>query len=66
MMKIKADNVEDVIVNAARRLEQLGIPERQLGIQFVQIGSDERAADALRALDDDLQHKYIIRVSLVF
>lgn len=61
---IEADNVEEVIVNAARRLEQLRIPERRLGIQFVQIGNDERAAEALRALDDDLQRTYGIRVSL--
>ena len=50
--------VEDVIVKYARKLEELEAPPLQVGIQFVQIGGDEAAGELLRSLDDDLQEKY--------
>lgn len=52
----------EVIVNAAHRLERSQVPEEMFGIQFVQIGTDEEAAFALRDLDDHLAKQYKIRV----
>ncbi|THU82330.1 hypothetical protein K435DRAFT_691249 [Dendrothele bispora CBS 962.96] len=57
------DNVESVIVNAAQRLHRSQVPDRILGIQFVQIGDDPKATQALRELDSSLEHRYQIRVS---
>ncbi|KAG8724667.1 hypothetical protein FRC09_015811 [Ceratobasidium sp. 395] len=55
------DEPEDVIVAAARRLDQGNFPLSQLGVQFVQIGNDPEAKTALEELDDDLSGKYGIR-----
>ncbi|KAH9933451.1 uncharacterized protein B0H18DRAFT_983761 [Fomitopsis serialis] len=58
---VPTDDPEMVIVDAARRLEANGIPSRQLGIQFVQIGDDPDATEALKELDDGLEQKHGIR-----
>lgn len=58
------DDPESVIVQAARRLDRGYFPLSQVGIQFVQVGNDEDATEALRKLDDDLAGKYNIRVSV--
>lgn len=55
------DDPESVIVAAAQRLDRGEFPLSQLGIQFVQIGSDPEATDALAELDDDLAGRYGIR-----
>jgi hypothetical protein len=39
----------------ADRLEEARLPLSQLGAQFIQIGSDPEATEALRQLDDDLK-----------
>jgi len=52
-----------VIIDFARRLDVKNIPLRQLGIQFVQIGDDPDATDALKELDDSLGPVHGIRVS---
>lgn len=57
----RGENPEDVIVDVARRLDRLKAPPMQVGIQLVQIGFDEEAADHLRSLDDDLKTKHGIR-----
>ena len=57
------DDPESVITAAARRLDHNNFPLSQVGIQFVQIGSDPDATDALRELDDELSGKHNIRVS---
>ncbi|KAH7924323.1 hypothetical protein BV22DRAFT_514413 [Leucogyrophana mollusca] len=49
------------IVEAAHRLENHKIGEEMFGIQFVQIGDDAEAADALNELDDGLAERYNIR-----
>lgn len=51
----------EVIVSAAHRLERSQVPEEMFGIQFVQIGTDQEAAFALRELDDHLAKQYKIR-----
>ncbi|KAG8823431.1 hypothetical protein FRC17_009338 [Serendipita sp. 399] len=56
-----SDDPETVIVTAARRLDAGKFPITQVGIQFIQIGSDPSAAEALRELDDDLAGRYGIR-----
>lgn len=55
------EGVEDVIVNAAKRLDQLGAHASQVGIQFLQIGKDHDAARWLKTLDDSLKDKHAIR-----
>ncbi|KAK4046556.1 hypothetical protein OIV83_006008 [Microbotryomycetes sp. JL201] len=57
----RGESPEPVIVETARSLEQMRMPPYQLGIQFVQIGSDDEAARFLQSLDDDLREKYGIR-----
>lgn len=55
------DDPESVIVTAAQRLDAGRFPINQVGIQFIQIGNDPSATEALRELDDDLAGKYRIR-----
>ncbi|KAL0571884.1 hypothetical protein V5O48_010074 [Marasmius crinis-equi] len=55
------NRVAHVIVEFARRLDELDALSMQVGIQFVQVGNDETASEFLRALDDDLKHRYDIR-----
>ncbi|KAI0305096.1 hypothetical protein B0F90DRAFT_1666597 [Multifurca ochricompacta] len=56
-----ADDPKSVIVDFARRLDARNVPLRQLGIQFVQIGDDRSAAEALRELDDELGPTHGVR-----
>ncbi|CAE6366257.1 unnamed protein product [Rhizoctonia solani] len=56
-----SDDPESVIVAAAKRLDKGEFPLSQVGIQFVQIGSDPEATQALAELDDDLAGQYNIR-----
>ena len=49
--------VEDLIVETARELDRLRAPSAQIGIQFVQIGEDEKARKYLKRLDDDLKRQ---------
>lgn len=55
------DDPEEVIMTAARRLDAQHAPVSQVGIQFVQIGNDPHATEALRELDDELSNKHNIR-----
>jgi hypothetical protein len=49
-----ADDPESTIIAIAKRLDGVHAPLSQLGIQFIQVGNDERASNALRELDDTL------------
>ena len=49
-----SDDVESVIINAAKKLDDWGAPPWQLGIQFFQVGNSEEATKALREMDDFL------------
>ncbi|KAL7272551.1 hypothetical protein RUND412_004631 [Rhizina undulata] len=53
--------LEDNIVKYARELDSLKAKDRQVGIQFFQVGSDEDATDALEDLDNALAEEYGIR-----
>ncbi|KAG8745204.1 hypothetical protein FRC10_008516 [Ceratobasidium sp. 414] len=55
------DDPESVIVATARRLDAGHFPLMQVGIQFVQIGTAEDTAEALRELDDGLAQVHGIR-----
>ncbi|KAG0126007.1 hypothetical protein HOY82DRAFT_672726 [Tuber indicum] len=55
------DDPESVIVAAARNLDRLNAPLHQVGIQFIQIGDEEGAREALEELDDALEEIYGIR-----
>ena len=52
------ESPEPVIVEAARRLDEMRMPPHQLGIQFCQIGLDSEAAEHLQSLDDHLKEKH--------
>jgi len=60
---VPTDDPESVIITAARRLDKNNLPLSQVGIQFVQIGTDPDATKALVELDDELSAKHGIRVS---
>jgi len=51
---VPSDDVESVILNAAKKLDRWDAPGWQVGIQFFQVGNEQGAAEALRELDDDL------------
>lgn len=53
------DDPESIIVQHARKLDQLEAPPHQVGIQFFQVGNDRGATEALRELDDDLSSQGI-------
>ncbi|WFD35177.1 hypothetical protein MCUN1_002027 [Malassezia cuniculi] len=55
------DDPEDVIVACAQRLDRGNFPLAQIGIQFIQVGNDKDATDALIELDDVLSREYRIR-----
>lgn len=46
------DDPERIIVKYAQKLDALGSPSHQVGIQFFQIGTDAKATEALQELDD--------------
>lgn len=51
---VPSDDVESVIVQVAGKLDALGAPPWQVGIQFFQVGNEPGAAEGLRQLDDDI------------
>ena len=48
------DDLHGVIIQAAKKLDALDAPLRQVGIQFFQVGNDPEATKALQVLDDEL------------
>ncbi|KAF8608938.1 hypothetical protein BDV93DRAFT_531191 [Ceratobasidium sp. AG-I] len=55
------DDPESVIVSIARRLDAGHFPLMQVGIQFVQIGTAEDTAEALKEMDDELAKEHGVR-----
>ncbi|KAK0611978.1 hypothetical protein B0T14DRAFT_548929 [Immersiella caudata] len=55
------ESVEDVIVSTARELDEMHAHPTQVGIQFLQIGTDENAARWLAELDNSLKARHGIR-----
>ncbi|KAI9459226.1 hypothetical protein BJY52DRAFT_1186572 [Lactarius psammicola] len=58
---VPTDDPRQVIVDFARRLDTKNVPLRKLGIQFVQIGDDVGATQALKELDDHLGPTHGVR-----
>jgi uncharacterized protein YegL len=58
---VPSDDVESVIVKAARKLDQYDAEPWQVGIQFFQVGREPEAAEDLRELDDALSGEHGIR-----
>lgn len=51
---VPSDDVESVIISAAKKLDKLEAPPFQIGVQFFQVGNEEGAKEALEELDDGL------------
>ncbi|CAI4211553.1 unnamed protein product [Parascedosporium putredinis] len=51
---VPSDDVEGVLLNAARKLDRIDAPSYQIGVQFFQVGNEPGARDALKELDDGL------------
>ncbi|KAK8241182.1 hypothetical protein IWZ00DRAFT_547693 [Phyllosticta capitalensis] len=49
-----SDDVESVIINAAKKLDRADAPAWQVGIQFFQVGREPEAREHLKQLDDGL------------
>ncbi|KAF2138113.1 uncharacterized protein K452DRAFT_234909 [Aplosporella prunicola CBS 121167] len=49
-----SDDVESVIINAAKKLDKCDAPAWQVGIQFFQVGREPGAKEHLKQLDDEL------------
>jgi len=58
---VPTDELQEVIIAAARRLDQTGVPINHFGIQFAQIGDDEDATEALKELDEGIAEAHGIR-----
>ena len=58
---VASDDVESVIVQAARKLDAWGAEPWQVGIQFFQVGREPDAAEDLQDLDDALSTTHDIR-----
>ncbi|KAH7344088.1 hypothetical protein B0J17DRAFT_714227 [Rhizoctonia solani] len=58
---VPTDDPREVIIRAARSLDANKVLLSQVGIQFIQVGDDAKAAKALRELDDKLGPKHGIR-----
>ncbi|KAF2864905.1 hypothetical protein BDV95DRAFT_508257 [Massariosphaeria phaeospora] len=50
-----SDDVESVIINAAKKLDKFDAPSWQVGIQFFQVGNEHGAREHLKNLDDGLR-----------
>ncbi|KAL3424668.1 von willebrand factor [Phlyctema vagabunda] len=51
---VPSDDVESVLLHAAKKLDKLEAPPFQVGVQFFQVGNERGAREALQELDDEL------------
>lgn len=51
---VPSDDVESVLLSAAKKLDKMEAPPYQVGVQFFQVGNEDGAREALRELDDGL------------
>jgi von Willebrand factor type A domain len=58
---VPSDDVESIIVQAAKKLDAWGAEPWQVGIQFFQVGHEPEAAEDLQELDDALSGAHDIR-----
>ncbi|ELR08473.1 hypothetical protein VC83_01239 [Pseudogymnoascus destructans] len=52
---VPSDDVESVLLVAAKKLDKLEAAPHQIGVQFFQVGNEEGAKEALNELDDGIQ-----------
>ncbi|OBT80046.1 hypothetical protein VF21_01089 [Pseudogymnoascus sp. 05NY08] len=52
---VPSDDVESVLLVAAKKLDKLEAAPHQIGVQFFQVGNEEGAKEALSELDDGIQ-----------
>ncbi len=60
----KADDpkaTNKTIIKMGKKLDKMNAPSTQVGIQFLQVGDDEEAAQRLKSLDDDLEDNHDVR-----
>ena len=51
---VPTDDLEENLVAAAKKLDQLEAPPHQVGVQFFRVGNEPDAEEYLKHLDDDL------------
>lgn len=51
---VPSDDVESVLISAAKKLDKLDVVAWQVGVQFMQVGDERGAAEHLSGLDDEL------------
>ena len=51
---VPSDDVESVVIRAAKKLDAADVPAWQVGVQFFQVGEESGASEMLRSLDDDI------------
>ncbi|KAF2461848.1 hypothetical protein BDY21DRAFT_368027 [Lineolata rhizophorae] len=52
---VPTDDLESVLVWAAKKLDSIGAPAWQVGVQFFQVGNEMGAAQHLQQLDDEMR-----------
>ncbi|KAI0104474.1 hypothetical protein F4814DRAFT_90170 [Daldinia grandis] len=55
------DNPYDTLIRTARKLDVLGAPPHQVGVQFFRVGDDEGGREAFEIADDELSDALDIR-----
>jgi uncharacterized protein YegL len=51
---VPSDDVESVLISAAKKLDKMEAPPFQVGVQFFQVGNERGAKESLEELDDEL------------
>ncbi|CAK7203291.1 hypothetical protein SEUCBS139899_006022 [Sporothrix eucalyptigena] len=51
---VPTDDLDNTLITAAKKLDQLDAPPHQVGVQFFQVGKEREAAAYLQHLDDNL------------
>lgn len=51
---VPTDDLDEILVKAAKKLDALDAPHYQVGVQFFQVGNEPEAAKYLQDLDDNL------------
>ncbi|KAK8849640.1 hypothetical protein IAR55_004975 [Kwoniella newhampshirensis] len=61
LAKPPTDDPESVLIACAKRLDRGDFPLSQIGVQFLQIGDDSEAREALQELDDGISAAHGVR-----
>lgn len=58
---VPSDDPEGTIVQIAKKLDKMEAPTWQIGVQFIQVGNEPEAAEALQDLDDGIASRGNVR-----